>query len=115
MILLEIETSPTICSMRSAFSAALWLLTLFTMSPRSDARIIELSFPTQVSDTIIKTADEEKTKHDMTNDIVPKLEVSILENSDVKENLQHGNETAPSRQKRNVLLVRDLKYSSLKK
>lgn len=96
--------------MKSIFSAVLWLLTL-TASHSANVKI-----PSQVSDYSIETFEPDQAnyldeeKHELTNDIVLELEVSILENNEVNENLLNGNETALSRPKRS--LVRNLKYPS---
>ena len=94
--------------MRSILSAVLWLLTL-TTSLSADVKI-----PSQVSDYSIETFEPDQAKnldeekHELTNDIVLELEVSILENNEVNENLLNGNVTALSRPKRS--LVRNYIY-----
>lgn len=88
--------------MKSIFSAVLWLLTL-TASHSANVKI-----PSQVSDYSIETFEPDQAnyldeeKHELTNDIVLELEVSILENNEVNENLLNGNETALSRPKRSL-------------
>ena len=97
--------------MRSILSAVLWLLTL-TTSLSADVKI-----PSQVSDYSIETFEPDQAKnldeekHELTNDIVLELEVSILENNEVNENLLSGNVTALSRPKRS--LVRNYIYISI--